>query len=124
MLARDDLVDEAAIFRKVVEVGRSAHQQRVAHRRLQMPVRALDRTIFLRNTAVIAGRLHPVMATQRVISVRQILARRCIQIPERRRQTVAAIDRKSTRLNSSHSCASRMPSSACKQKSILLSLTY
>src|SRR3546814_5226320 len=25
-------------------------------------------------------------------------------------------DRKSTRLNSSHSCASRMPSSACKQK--------
>src|SRR3546814_3497836 len=26
-----------------------------------------------------------------------------------------AIDRKSTRLNSSHQCASRMPSSACKQ---------
>src|SRR3546814_7188697 len=25
-------------------------------------------------------------------------------------------DRKSTRLNSSHSCASRMPSSACKKK--------
>src|SRR3546814_6360917 len=25
------------------------------------------------------------------------------------------LDRKSTRLNSSHSCASRMPSSACKQ---------
>src|SRR3546814_2890286 len=56
-----------------------------------MPVRALDRAIFMRNTAVIAGRLHPVMATQRVISVRQILARRCIQIPERRRQTVAAM---------------------------------
>src|SRR3546814_3890835 len=28
----------------------------------------------------------------------------------------AAGDRKSTRLNSSHSCASRMPSSACKTK--------
>src|SRR3546814_7601423 len=27
-------------------------------------------------------------------------------------------DRKSTRLNSSHSCASRMPSSACKKKNI------
>src|SRR3546814_7061967 len=26
------------------------------------------------------------------------------------------VDRKSTRLNSSHSCASRMPSSACKKK--------
>src|SRR3546814_8499790 len=29
---------------------------------------------------------------------------------------VLLIDRKSTRLNSSHSCASRMPSSACKKK--------
>src|SRR3546814_8782191 len=29
---------------------------------------------------------------------------------------IPAIDRKSTRLNSSHSCASRMPSSACKKK--------
>src|SRR3546814_1728639 len=28
----------------------------------------------------------------------------------------SCIDRKSTRLNSSHSCASRMPSSACKKK--------
>src|SRR3546814_2998722 len=28
------------------------------------------------------------------------------------------LDRKSTRLNSSHYCASRMPSSACKQKRI------
>src|SRR3546814_10155961 len=28
----------------------------------------------------------------------------------------AVIDRKSTRLNSSHSCATRMPSSACKKK--------
>src|SRR3546814_9378921 len=28
------------------------------------------------------------------------------------------LDRKSTRLNSSHSCASRMPASACKTKSI------
>src|SRR3546814_8877801 len=28
----------------------------------------------------------------------------------------ARIDRKSTRLNSSHSCATRMPSSACKKK--------
>src|SRR3546814_8372841 len=32
------------------------------------------------------------------------------------KKVVEDIDRKSTRLNSSHSCASRMPSSACKQK--------
>src|SRR3546814_20410688 len=91
MLARDNLVDEAAIFRKVVEVGRSAHQQRLAHRRLQMPVRALDRALFMRNTAVLSGRLPPVMATQRVISMRQILARRCLQIPEPRRPHVVTL---------------------------------
>src|SRR3546814_8451448 len=31
-------------------------------------------------------------------------------------QVIVAIDRKSTRLNSSHYCASRMPSSACTKK--------
>src|SRR3546814_3380034 len=33
-------------------------------------------------------------------------------------QDLALGDRKSTRLNSSHSCASRMPSSACKKKNV------
>src|SRR3546814_9628382 len=33
-----------------------------------------------------------------------------------RQETRLPIDRKSTRLNSSHYCASRMPSSACKKK--------
>src|SRR3546814_8307580 len=32
------------------------------------------------------------------------------------RQRTARLDRKSTRLNSRHSCASRMPSSACKKQ--------
>src|SRR3546814_7765383 len=36
---------------------------------------------------------------------------------ERRIEKRIAADRKSTRLNSSHQCASRMPSSACKKKS-------
>src|SRR3546814_2199414 len=35
-----------------------------------------------------------------------------VAVPHKRGAPV--IDRKSTRLNSSHSCASRMPSSACK----------
>src|SRR3546814_2792018 len=34
----------------------------------------------------------------------------------RARAALVKGDRKSTRLNSSHSCASRMPSSACKKK--------
>src|SRR3546814_6798366 len=36
--------------------------------------------------------------------------------PGVRAQDVVVDDRKSTRLNSSHSCASRMPSSACKKQ--------
>ena len=91
ILARDDLVDEASIFRKLAKVDRSAHQQGITHCRLQMPVRAFYRAILVRNAAVVAARLHPVMAAQRVISVRQIIARRCIQIAERRRQAVAAM---------------------------------
>src|SRR3546814_4608980 len=38
------------------------------------------------------------------------------RLPGRRRRETLQSDRKSTRLNSSHSCASRMPSSACKKK--------
>src|SRR3546814_3094149 len=45
--------------------------------------------------------------------------RRNADLHEQRRQQEAAAhseqDRKSTRLNSSHSCAPRMPSSACKK---------
>src|SRR3546814_1207203 len=47
--------------------------------------------------------------------------RRAEQIPpDARRDAPAGQDRKSTRLNSSHSCASRMPSSARKKKLIYL----
>src|SRR3546814_999442 len=34
------------------------------------------------------------------------------------REDLVTLDRKSTRLNSSHYCASRMPSSACKKKGV------
>src|SRR3546814_2755132 len=37
-------------------------------------------------------------------------------VPQDRQPWEIIVDRKSTRLNSSHSCASRMPSSACKQQ--------
>src|SRR3546814_20164461 len=56
-----------------------------------MPVRAFYRAILVRNAAVVAARLHPVMAAQRVLPSRQILARRCLQISERRRQAIAAL---------------------------------
>src|SRR3546814_1947926 len=50
-----------------------------------------------------------------------VTCQRCLtELPHRyHNQTILAIcnsDRKSTRLNYSHECASRMPSSACKKK--------
>src|SRR3546814_7418282 len=55
-----------------------------------------------------------------VLSVENAVASRVSDggtAPEQVRQAVAAAkDRKSTRLNSSHSCASRMPTSASKKK--------
>src|SRR3546814_1225053 len=51
---------------------------------------------------------------------RQLLGRAAklevLGLAEQIESGIWVIDRKSTRLNSSHSCASRMPSSACKKK--------
>ena len=49
------------------------------------------RAVLMRDTAIVAGRLHPVMGTQRVIAPGQILARILVQVAERGRQTVAAM---------------------------------
>src|SRR3546814_10406862 len=46
-----------------------------------------------------------------------------LSLPELIDHVVHHRDRKSTRLNSSHSCASRMPSSACKTKPTTTSAT-
>ena len=85
VLATHDLVDEGSIGRQVLEVDRAAHQQRIADRALQVPVRTLDRTVLVRDAAVIAGRLHAVMPAQRIVAARQILARLAVKIAERRR---------------------------------------
>src|SRR5712672_30631 len=98
VLAADDLVNEAAIADEAVEVGRAAHQQRVADGSLEMTVRAFDRAVLMRDTAVVARRLHPVMGAQHVITPSQILARIRIQVAECCRQTVAAVfERRATK---------------------------
>src|SRR3546814_10015442 len=52
--------------------------------------------------------------TRTLIDADASRARRCVLVDK-----LAARDRKSTRLNSSHQCASRMPSSACKKITII-----
>jgi hypothetical protein len=87
----DDLVDKAAIGLQVVEVARSAQQQPVLDRLLEMAVRALDRTVLVRYASIVAGRLHAVMATQRLVAPGLILPRVGVEIAEGSRQAVAAM---------------------------------
>src|SRR6267143_2938737 len=89
--APDDLVDKAAIGLEVVEVTRSAQQQRVLDRLFEMAVRAFDRPVLVRHAAIVAGRLHAVMRAQRLVAARLILPRVVIEIAEGGGQAVAAM---------------------------------
>ena len=91
VLAADDLVDEEAIASEIAEVAGAAHQQRILHCLLEMAVWTFDRPILMRDTTIVAGRLHAVMEAQRVIAPGQILARVAVEVAERRREAVAAM---------------------------------
>src|ERR1051326_582584 len=56
-----------------------------------MTVRTLDRAVLMRHATIVAGRVHPVMGAERVITPGQILARLPVQVAKRRRETVAAM---------------------------------
>ena len=56
-----------------------------------MAVRTFDRAVLMRDTAIVARRLHPVMGAQRVIAPGQVLARILVQVAERGREAVAAV---------------------------------
>src|SRR6202171_107695 len=87
----NDLVDEAAVGIQVVEVSAATQQQCVLQRLLEMPVRTLNGAILVRNTQVIPGRYHVVMAHQPLIAQRQVLLRVAVQVAECRRETIAAM---------------------------------
>ena len=91
ILSTDDLVDEAAVGIKVVEVSAPAQQQRVLQRFLEMAMRALDRPVLMRDAGIVAGRRHSVVAHQRLVALRQVLLGIAIEVAERRRQAVAAV---------------------------------
>src|SRR5215813_1085047 len=56
-----------------------------------MAVRAFDRAVLMRQTPIVAGRLHAVMRAQRLVAARLVLARFGVKIAEGRRETVAAM---------------------------------
>ena len=87
----DDLVDEAAIGTKIVEVVTAAQKQRITHCALEVAMRALDGAVLMGNAAVVARRLHSVVSTERFVTRGEIVARFAFEIAERRRQAVAAV---------------------------------
>lgn len=86
--AADDLVDEAAIGGKIVEVDSSAQQQGVRDCSLEMTVGPFDRAILMGDASIVAGRPHAVVGTKGLVSLRQIVPCIAIEIAECGRQAV------------------------------------
>jgi len=91
-----DLIDKAAIRRQISKVAASPQQQGIPHHSLDVAVRALDRAVLVGNACIVAGRLHPVMSAQRIISRGQISAGIGIKITERSREAVRPVTPRST----------------------------
>ncbi len=71
--------------------SRESHQQLVLDRLLQMPVRALDRAVLMREAGIVARRRHAVMGAKILVAPRKVIACGAIEIAERGRQAVAAV---------------------------------
>jgi len=82
---REDLVDEGAVVGQIGELARATQQQGVLDGALEMPVRALHRTLLVGHTAVVARGPHAIVGAQGFVAPREILPGVGIQILERRR---------------------------------------
>ena len=51
----------------------------------------LDAAVLVGNTAIVARGAHPVVLTQRLIALGQVLLRGLVKVAERRRQAVGAV---------------------------------
>src|SRR5262245_7964082 len=91
IVAPDHLIDELAIGSKVGEVARAAQKQRILNGLLQMAVRTLDRTVLMRDAAVVAGWFHAVVAHELLIAAGEVLLLVAGQVAEGRREAVAAV---------------------------------
>ena len=56
IFAADDLVDECPVCLKIAKVAGPTQQQRILDGALEVAMRALDRTVLVRDTAIVAGR--------------------------------------------------------------------
>ena len=90
-LTTAELIKESAVGGKIAEVGRPAQQYGIRDSPLQMPMRPLDCTILMRDTAVVAARRHGVMGAQGFVAQRPVGGCVAFKVAERGREAVTAM---------------------------------
>jgi hypothetical protein len=79
----DDHVDATPKVLRAYSKSRDPRkQQRIFGNLLEMAVRALDRTVFTRQTPIVAGRRHTVIRAKRLVAGRLVLSRVLAKITE------------------------------------------
>ena len=86
-----ELIKETTIGRKIAEVGRAAQQKRIRDGPLQVAMRPLNRTILMRDPAVVAARRHGVMGAKSFVAQRPVGVCVAFHVAERGRKTVTAM---------------------------------
>src|SRR5262245_12802250 len=87
----DSFIDEATVGGKICEVARATQQRLVSKGLLEMPMRALDRAVLMREPTIVARRRHAVMCTQVLVMPGEIVLGKAIEVAERRRQAVTTM---------------------------------
>jgi len=76
----DQVGEPAAIGREAVEVGAAAQHQGLGDGALEMAVLALNGAVLVRDAQVVAGRLHAVVAAQRLVAPGLILGGVAVEV--------------------------------------------
>ena len=87
----DQLIDEAAPAGKLGEVARSAQDQGLVERDLQVVVVSLDGAVLMRLAGIVAAREHAVMGTEGLVALGDIGRGIGIEVPVSRREAVGAM---------------------------------
>ena len=87
----DQVGEPAAIGRQAVEVGAAAQHQGLGDGALEMAVLALDGAVLVRDAQVVAGRLHAVVAAQRLVTPGLILGGVAVEVAEGGGEAVGAV---------------------------------
>ena len=87
MLAHD-LRDEGPVGIEAGEITRAAQAKGLIEPRLEVAVPALDRAILVRDTAIVARRLHAVVGAERLVAVAKVLLDVTLEVGESCREAV------------------------------------